>query len=182
MIALPASNSFPFELSAWTRACEAAADQRVDDAVLLDVQRSLSQLGRWDGVYILSVLARFETSVLIDAEGQVFLDWGTSGQVTLQPPIGAKAPFRLWVHTHPGFAAYWSGTDTHSLALGTGIVEKAMVLGEPGPKTSTNANFGDCSTAERLSSQGPLAKWSEEPPLAWDKWYETNGILLDVNQ
>lgn len=180
MIELPNIESLPFEAATWSHACEAAAAQRVEDTVMLDVQRTLSQCGRWDGVYILSILARYETSVLVDADGCVFLDWGTAGQVTLQPPIGAKAPFRLWVHTHPGFAAYWSSTDTHSLALGAGFVERAMVLGEPGPKSTANRRFIHSDETLWLSEQGPLAQWSEEPVVYWDEWYRENGIALEV--
>ena len=137
---LPQMADLPFGEPAWRSACEAALEQRVDDPVLRDVQRACSEAGRWDGVYLLSVLARLETSVLIDAQDRIFLDWGTAGEVTLQPPVGARAPFKLWVHTHPRFASYWSATDTHSLALGATVVERAMVLGQSGPKTSRNFN------------------------------------------
>ena len=57
-------------------------------------------MGEWDVVYALSVLAGLETSVLIDAEDVISIDWGTSGHVQLSPPVGCKAPFKLWVHTH----------------------------------------------------------------------------------
>ena len=181
MIELPDMETLPFSAAAWAQACDAAAAQRVEDSVMLDVQRGLSRIGRWDGVYMLSVLARYETSVLIDAEGRVFLDWGTAGQVTLQPPIGAKAPFQLWVHTHPGFAAYWSSTDTHSLAIGAGIVEQAMVLGEPGPKSSSNLQFLEGKAEHRLSDHGPLAQWSEEPGVTWGDWYEVKGLRTEAD-
>ena len=178
---LPQMADLPFGDVAWRRACEAALEQRVDDPVLLDVQRSCSAAGRWDGVYLLSVLARLETSVLIDAENRVFLDWGTAGEVTLQPPVGARAPFKLWVHTHPRFASYWSSTDTHSLALGAAVVERAMVLGQPGPKAASNARFVAVEAGPRLARDGPLGEWTEEAPVPWDDWYAQHGLLTEVN-
>ena len=127
MIGLPDAADLPLNDETWEQACLAAEERWVDDEHLLNAQRILAQAGRWDGVYVLSVLAGLETSVLIDADDKVFIDWGTAGQVTLQPPVGGRLPFKLWVHTHPQFAAYWSGTDVNSLSLGARILESAMV-------------------------------------------------------
>ena len=125
MNGLPDAHDLNIDDDTWELACAAASRRRTDDGDLLAVQETLAEAGRWDGVYVLSVLAGLETSVLIDADDKVFIDWGTAGQVTLQPPVGGRIPFKLWVHTHPRFAAYWSGTDTNSLSLGAGILETA---------------------------------------------------------
>ena len=101
MIGLPDADNLALDDETWERACFAAEERWVDDEHLLDAQRILAEAGRWDGVYVLSVMAGLETSVLIDADDRVFIDWGTAGQVTLQPPVGGRLPFKLWVHTHP---------------------------------------------------------------------------------
>ena len=88
MIGLPDAEQLALDQTTWELACVAAQERRVDDEALITAQRILSEAGRWDGVYILSVMAGLETSVLIDADDKVFIDWGTAGQVTLQPPVG----------------------------------------------------------------------------------------------
>ena len=179
MNGLPDAEDLPMSDEGWEMACQAAAERRVDDVHLLQTQRQLAQAGRWDGVYILSVMAGLETSVLVDADDQVFIDWGTAGQVTLQPPVGGRLPFKLWVHTHPRFAAYWSSTDTNSLALGSGILQTAMVLGQPGPKHSSNRSMVEVNHSEFIREQGPLSQWTEEAPVPWTDWYANNNIRLE---
>ena len=166
----------------WTAACQAASERRVDDPRMLDAQRKLAEARRWDGVYLLSVMAGLETSVLIDADDKVFIDWGTAGQVTLQPPVGGRLPFKLWVHTHPRFASYWSSTDTNSLSLGTGILQSAMVLGQPGPKHSSNRSLIEVNNSSFIGEAGPLSQWTDEEPVPWPEWYEQNNIALEVEQ
>ena len=182
MMVLPDAQELPIEDETWELACLAASEKRVDDAALLAVQTALAQARRWDGVYILSVMAALETSVLIDADDKVFIDWGTAGQVTLQPPVGGRLPFKLWVHTHPRFASYWSSTDTNSLALGAGILESAMVLGQPGPKHSSNRTFVEVESTGMIRESGPLNKWTEEAPVPWPDWYVNNNIALEEAQ
>ena len=94
MIGLPDAGGLVMSQETWEFACLAAEERRVDDEDLLTAQRILAEAGRWDGVYILSVMAGLETSVLIDADDKVFIDWGTAGQVTLQPPVGGRLPFK----------------------------------------------------------------------------------------
>jgi hypothetical protein len=182
MMVLPDAQDLPIDEEAWHRACLAASEKRVDDADLLAVQTVLAQAKRWDGVYILSVMAALETSVLIDADDKVFIDWGTAGQVTLQPPVGGRLPFKLWVHTHPRFASYWSNTDTNSLALGATILESAMVLGQPGPKSSSNRGFVEVDNNSMIRENGPLNQWTEEAPVPWSDWYLNNDIALEEAQ
>ena len=180
MIGLPDAEELELQDDVWERACIAAQERRVDDEDLLLAQRMLAQVGRWDGVYVLSVMAGLETSVLIDADEKIFIDWGTAGQVTLQPPVGGRIPFKLWVHTHPRFASYWSSTDTNSLSLGTGILESAMVLGQPGPKHSSNRSLVEVNDGSMLSEQGPLSQWTDEDPVPWTEWYGLNNIEVEV--
>lgn len=179
MNVLPDAEHLCLNQEEWELACHAATLRQTDNVHLLDAQRILSQAGRWDGVYILSVMAGLETSVLIDAEDKIFIDWGTAGQVTLQPPVGGRIPFKLWVHTHPRFAAYWSGTDTNSLSLGAGILQSAMVLGQPGPKHSNNRSFIEIDDASWLAKDGPLSQWSSEEPVPWKEWYAKQNIRVE---
>jgi hypothetical protein len=176
MIQLPDAQELRLEETTWENACRAADERRVDDIDLLAAQTTLAQAGRWDGVYILSVMAGLETSVLIDADDRVFIDWGTAGQVTLQPPVGGRLPFKLWVHTHPRFASYWSSTDTNSLSLGARILEAAVVLGQPGPKHSKNRSMTDVEGTSTLGDHGPLSQWTDEEPVPWSEWYALNNI------
>ena len=179
MIQLPDAQELSLDDETWARACRAASERRVDDVDLLAAQTTLSEAGRWDGVYVLSVMAGLETSVLIDADDRVFIDWGTAGQVTLQPPVGGRLPFKLWVHTHPRFAAYWSSTDTNSLSLGARILESAMVLGQPGPKHSNNRSMVAVEDTSMLGDAGPLSHWTEEEPVPWGEWYVQNNIATE---
>jgi hypothetical protein len=176
MSTLPHIESLSLNEATWLEACDAASQRDVTNQTLLEVQRYLASQRRWDGVYMLSVMAGLETSVLIDANDEIFLDWGTQGQVRLQPPVGAKIPFKVWVHTHPRFAAYWSHTDTTSLSLGLRILESAIVLGQPGPKSSENTTMVETSNSQTLSHVGPLAHWTLEDPVPWHVWYEQQGI------
>ncbi len=61
MNGLPDAEDVPLSDDAWERACLAARERRVDDEHLLHAQRLLAQSSRWDGVYILSVMAGLET-------------------------------------------------------------------------------------------------------------------------
>ncbi|MEC8736356.1 MAG: hypothetical protein VXX39_05305, partial [Candidatus Thermoplasmatota archaeon] len=109
-----------------------AQNQEVNNPILLKAQKQAAKTNDWKFVYQLSKVAGLETSVLIDAKGRIQIDWGSPGLVPLKPFFGAKAPFSMWVHTHPSMSAYWSITDRRSLAHSTGILERAMVLGEEG--------------------------------------------------
>ena len=73
MIGLPDAEGLELQDDMWQRACLAAQEKRVDDEDLLAAQGMLAQAGRWDGVYVLSVMAGLETSVLIDADEKLSL-------------------------------------------------------------------------------------------------------------
>lgn len=150
----------------WAAAMGAAWDGDVDTPEVLNVQQRAALAGAWNAVYVLSAVAGLETSVLIDAEGTVFIDWGSPGLVPLRAHVGALAPFQVWVHTHPRFDAYWSGTDRQSLANGTGVLRKALVLGYDGVKQARN--LGDEGDAgERIGGSPALNAWSQEEPTPW---------------
>ena len=118
-------------------------------------------------VYNLSLIAGLETSVLIDANGQIQIDWGSPGRVPLRPPVGMMAPFRVWVHTHPGFHAYWSGTDKNSLAMLKGFFPLRLFL-EP-QASSRVGTWPD--NGHSIGLEGPLQHWTEEDITPWDRWY-----------
>ena len=103
MIGLPDAEQLELSDDVWERACMAAQERRVDDEDLLTAQRMLAQAGRWDGVYVLSVMAGLETSVLIDADEKIFIDWGTRSS---HPNL--RAGFCSNSGLHPRFASYWS--------------------------------------------------------------------------
>ena len=55
----------------WTSACFQAESRAVESEEVQSVQRRAAQHGRWDLVYNLSLIAGLETSVLIDANGEI---------------------------------------------------------------------------------------------------------------
>lgn len=142
---------------------------------------------KWDSIYLISKLAGREVSILIDAKGEVFVDWGGPGLVPLSPPVGAKIPFRLWVHTHPFGFAYWSGTDQRSLSQAPLILDNAWVMGKNGVLSSTcmpdahtiagarigvafkGIGFKEADT-NRIDTAGPLSRWTAEKVCSWDNW------------
>ena len=63
----------------WTSACFQAEARAVESEEVQSVQRLAAQHGRWDLVYNLSLIAGLETSVLIDANGEIQIDWGYLG-------------------------------------------------------------------------------------------------------
>ena len=171
MIAIPNMDQLELDDEAWGHLCTMASERHIGDEIM-EIQAKAALLDRWDVVYFLSRLAGLETSVLIDAEDNVSVDWGSPGRVALAPPVGCAAPFKVWTHTHPGFEAYWSGTDTHSLAIASGIVAKALVLGAPGIKQSLNAALASVDDeVGRISPDGPLNHWTDEAVTTWASFY-----------
>ena len=171
MIAIQDLDQLELDEEAWSQLCTMASERHIGDEIM-EIQAKAALLGRWDVVYVLSRLAGLETSVLIDAEDNVSVDWGSPGRVALAPPVGCAAPFKVWTHTHPGFEAYWSGTDTHSLAIASGIVAKALVLGAPGLKQSLNATLATVDgEMNRISPNGPLNHWTDEAVTPWASFY-----------
>ncbi len=173
MIFIPNLDQLDVSSAEWERLCALATAREVTNEELIGVQSKAALLERWDVVYTLSLLAGLETSVLIDAEDTVSVDWGSPGRVALAPPVGCVAPFKVWTLTHPGFEAYWSGTDTRSLAIAGTIVSRALVLGSPGIKQALNESFNTIEqTSLRIMPSGPLHLWTAEPVLPWEAYYE----------
>ena len=55
-----------------------------------------------------------------------------------------------------------------------------MVLGQPGPKYSSNRSFVEGENEAMLSKQGPLSQWTDEEPVPWTEWYGLNNINVEV--
>ena len=87
---------------------------------------------KWKAIYNISEIANLELGILVDSTGEYWIEWGETSLVEHNPPIGAKLPFKLWLHTHPNGPAYWSVIDQKSLLLFSKITEKAIVLGNDG--------------------------------------------------
>lgn len=154
----------------------ALAERRFEAAEVVESLAALGLANHWEDVYAISYAMGLEISLLFDAENNVWIDIGRPGMVRLSPPSGALLPFRLWVHTHP-LTAYWSATDTHTLANSTPILERAYVLGLDHYLQAVNR--GDLLAEEgelRLDVAGPLSQWTAEEvneyELFADPWLE----------
>ena len=181
---LPGIEALDIEEEVWVNALHLAVDQLVNHPNLLEVQRRSVEHGRWDIVYLLSYYAGLETSVLIDADDRIFIDWGLPGSVHLRQPVGAKIPFKLWVHTHPRMSTYWSGTDKNSLAISTMILEHAAVLGMQGIKYSQNSTLSPLQIEEHhfIGSQDALQNWTDQDIESWSHWYDERGLTFETEE
>ena len=116
MILVPNLDELGLDSDQWERLCLLAQAREVDNQVLIEVQSNAALLGRWDVVYAFSLLAGLETSVLIDANDVVSVDWGSPGRVALAPPVGCVAPFKVWTHTPTNdvnqVTGLWWGSDS----------------------------------------------------------------------
>jgi hypothetical protein len=113
----------------------------------------------WKSLWDLADRIGREVSVIIDAEGLIFVDIGSRGEVLPARPVGATVPFRRWIHTHP-MDAYWSSTDLDSLSAFSPLITEAMVLGmDQYKRTTTVVEEG----TPRLGAHPPLSNWSSEP-------------------
>jgi hypothetical protein len=58
------------------------------------------------------------------------------------------------------------------LAIASGIVAKALVLGAPGLKRSLNATLATVDgEMNRISPNGPLNHWTDEAVTPWASFY-----------
>ena len=122
---------------------------------------SLVEDGKLQQVWSIGDRLCREISILIDADGKMFVDVGESGQVKMAPPEGAVAPFQQWIHTHPR-DPYWSKTDRDTLACFSGLLTEATVLGE--------SQYLVTRYQKRVASSigsGPLSNWSSETTLSY---------------
>ncbi|MEC7462960.1 MAG: hypothetical protein VX439_05915, partial [Candidatus Thermoplasmatota archaeon] len=100
--------------------CEKIQTGNADDNEIKEILVELGNQKRWAEMWDISHALRVEISWIKDAKNEVWVDIGTAGEVTLNPPIGAQLPFQLWIHTHP-WNAYWSITDLGTLAKFCGL-------------------------------------------------------------
>ena len=126
-----------------------------------DLIAKLTTQKDWDKIYQISEFFGQEISILVDAEEQIFVDWGSISRVNLTPPIGSVLPFKLWLHTHPRNQAFWSITDQNSLFVAERILEHAIVLGMDGILTSSNTNLLELKPSIDQSC------WTSEQVIAW---------------
>ena len=142
----------------------------VESEFWLDLVTNMAQKSNWHMIYLLSKSVSREVSILVDSKDNHFVDWGTIGSVKLSPPIGAVLPFKLWVHTHPSNAAYWSITDRNTLEVAKGILDKALVLGEDGLLSTILQPIGS-STDDTVNSN---LQWTEEEVIGWLEYNSDN--------
>jgi len=128
-----------------------------DSQRALETISDLALRGEWRSLWEISHRMDREISALIDSDGRVYVDIGSRGEVRLAPPTGASIPFRTWIHTHP-MDAYWSETDRETLAICSGILDEAVVLGHDHYMRTSFADHQD-----RPLGQGMLMQWSSEP-------------------
>ena len=142
----------------------------VESEFWLDLVTNMAQKSNWHMIYLLSKSVSREVSILVDSKENYFVDWGTFGSVKLSPPIGAVLPFKLWVHTHPSNAAYWSITDRNTLEIAKGILDKALVLGEDGLLSTILQPIGS-STDDTVN---PNLQWTEDEVIGWLEYNSDN--------
>ncbi len=128
---------------------------------------------KWEHLWKIADHMKKEVSVLIDRDGNTWVDIGSSGEVRLAPAFGSVAPYQLWLHTHP-FSAYASSTDRGTLASCSMILEQAIVLGHDHMVWLTR----DYSGNERmLEPEGPLSTWTtDEEVITYASMLEGNDV------
>ncbi len=112
----------------------------------------------WEKLWGIADRMSKEVSVLIDREDFTWVDIGTRGQVRLAPAIGSKAPYKLWLHTHP-WNAYASSTDRDTLANCSMILQEAIVLGHDHMVWLRRDYSGN---EKALELEGPLSTWTSD--------------------
>ena len=143
-----------------------------DSGVVREHIAGLAKNRRWQDIWKIGDQIRREVSVLIDAEGKIYIDIGTSGEVKMSPPEGAKVPFNLWIHSHPR-DAYWSPTDRDTIGCYTGLLQKAVVLGHDHYKMTRHIESPEAS----LEPEGSLSSWTSEPTV----FYTDDPQTLSLN-
>ena len=115
-----------------------AQNRQVNNPVLLEAQKQAAKANDWKFVYQLSKVAGLETSVLIDAEGRIQIDWGSQdwffeNRFLEQRLLSVCGYIRIHQCLLTGLSLIG-----RLLAHSTGILESAMVLGEEGFKIIKN--------------------------------------------
>ena len=134
-----------------------------DCEVIREHIAGLAKAERWQEIWAIGDRLHREVSILIDAEDKFYVDIGTSGEVKMSPPLDAKVPFKIWLHSHPR-DAYWSSTDRDTIAAYTSLLEKAIVLGHDHYKQTV---FSE-SPESVLEEEGPLSSWTSELTVLYE--------------
>jgi len=134
-----------------------------DCEVIREHIAGLAKAERWQEIWAIGDRLQREVSILIDAEDKFYVDIGTSGEVKMSPPLDAKIPFKLWLHSHPR-DAYWSSTDRDTIAAYTSLLERAIVLGHDHYKQTV---FSE-SPESVLEEEGPLSSWTSELTVLYE--------------
>ncbi len=128
---------------------------------------------KWEPLWLIADRMSKEVSVLIDREGNTWVDVGTSGEVKLAPAAGSIMPYRLWLHTHP-WTAYASSRDRETLANCSMILEQAIVLGHDHMVWLRRDYSG---MVRVLEDEGPLSTWtSDEEILTYSSMTEGQNV------
>ena len=128
---------------------------------------------KWERLWNIADHMKKEVSVLIDRDGNTWVDIGSSGEVRLAPAFGSVAPYQLWLHTHP-FSAYASSTDRRTLASCSMILEQAIVLGHDHMVWLTRDYSGN---GRMLEPEGPLSTWTtDEEVITYASMLEGNDV------
>ncbi|MAU85856.1 MAG: hypothetical protein CMA21_04575 [Euryarchaeota archaeon] len=116
---------------------------------------------KWGPLWNIADQMKKEVSVLIDRDGNTWVDIGSSGEVRLAPAFGSIAPYQLWLHTHP-YSAYASSTDRETLASCSMILEQAIVLGHDHMVWLKRDYSGN---RRMLEPEGPLSTWTTDEEI-----------------
>ena len=116
---------------------------------------------KWESLWKIADSMSKEVSVLIDRDGNTWVDIGTSGEVRLAPAVGSIAPYQMWLHTHP-WTAYASSRDRETLANCSMILEQAIVLGHDHMVWLRRDYSGN---HRMLESEGPLSTWTSDEEI-----------------
>lgn len=111
---------------AWELACEAQFKSHGLGPVPYDSPTFHAAI--WEASVM--ILPGLEVQVVIDDNNVAHVSTGSPGYVDFQiNPVGMKLPIKCWIHTHPFGAAYFSGTDIHTVSIWEPRMKEAYVLG-----------------------------------------------------
>lgn len=148
---------------------ELESDEVLETIAALAMAGFRGESDKWEPLWKIADQMKKEVSVLIDRDGNIWVDIGTSGEVRLAPAFGSIAPYQLWLHTHP-FSAYASSTDRETLASCSMILEQAIVLGHDHLVWLRRDYSGNHRT---LEAEGPLSTWTtDEDIITYDSMLE----------
>ena len=108
-----------------------------------------------------------EIQVVIDANNELFIDFGTASFVNFSDEEslkGMKTPIRCWVHTHPFGKAYFSKTDMTTINTWKSLMVSAIVLGNNEHQTWMQSRPNEAmhytySRTEKINLESEYANW-----------------------